>query len=532
MTTAPAAAPTEYHPSLLLRTIVRFSGRTGRMAKLVALALLNAFALWAVTELFTQDRWLWALITLAVLAIVDAIYFLPGLFPAKFIAPGTIFLVAYLIIPIFFTITTAFQVYSTGHILTKDEAITSIQTQSLQPTGVSYVMSPARTTSGELVLLLYDEDSGEGAVGTPDGVTPLPAGTLKLDANGVVQSTSPEYTVVPGDELFSLDAELASYVVPGANGAEIQPEGVQTAVVLQPTLDYDPDTDTFTNIETKVVFTDNGKGSYAAPDGTELEPGWRTFIGWDNIKRVFTDPLVRNPFLRTLVWTVSFAVSSVFFSFAIGLFLAITLDKPTMRFRRLYRSLLVVPFAIPGFLMLLVWAGLLNDDFGVINKILPPALEQPWLFDPFWAKVSVIMVTTWLTVPYFMLVSMGALQSIPGELTEAARVDGAGRLQIFRKVTLPLLMIVVAPLLIASFAFNFNNFNNIYLLTAGGPPAEDQSIAGSTDILISYTYKLAFQAGKGQDYGLASAVSIFVFLIVATISALAFWRTKALEGLR
>jgi arabinogalactan oligomer/maltooligosaccharide transport system permease protein len=269
-----------------------------------------------------------------------------------------------------------------------------------------------------------------------------------------------------------------------------------------------------------------------ASDGQELEPGWRTFVGLDNVAAVFTDPLVRGPFFRVFLWTVVFVTCAVFLSFAIGLFLAIVLDKPGMRFRRTYRSLLVIPYAIPGFLMLLVWAGLLNDDFGVINSLLPAPLERPWLFDPFWAKVSVIMVTTWLTVPYFMLVSMGALQSIPSELTEAARVDGAGRFQVFRRVTLPLLMIVVAPLLIASFAFNFNNFNNIYLLTAGGPAAEDQSVAGATDILISYTYKLAFESGKGQDYGLASAVSIYVFLIVATISGIAFWKTKALEGVR
>ena len=97
---------------------------------------------------------------------------------------------------------------------------------------------------------------------------------------------------------------------------------------------------------------------------------------------------------------------------------------------------------------------------------------------------------------------------------------------------LPLLLVAVAPLLIASFAFNFNNFNNIFLLTGGGPASNDQSIAGSTDILISYTWKLAFQAGKGNDYALASTIAILIFLIVATISAVSFWKTKALESLR
>jgi ABC-type sugar transport system permease subunit len=158
-------------------------------------------------------------------------------------------------------------------------------------------------------------------------------------------------------------------------------------------------------------------------------------------------------------------------------------------------------------------------------------INIPWLFDPWWARVSVIFVSVWLTVPYFFLVSLGALQSIPGELIEAARVDGAGARQVFRKVTLPLLLVAVAPLMIASFAFNFNNFNNIYLLTQGGPAMPNSPIAGATDILISYTYKIAFAAGKGQDYGLATAIGIIIFFVVATISAISFSRTKALENL-
>ena len=127
------------------------------------------------------------------------------------------------------------------------------------------------------------------------------------------------------------------------------------------------------------------------------------------------------------------------FSFSIGLFLAIALDKQGMRFQRVYRSVLIIPWAIPGFLSLLVWAGLLNDQFGVVNRIFH--ISVPWLFDANWARVSCILVSTWLTVPYFFVVSMGALQSIPEELTEAARVDGGGPFQIFRRVTLPLLLV-------------------------------------------------------------------------------------------
>ena len=172
------------------------------------------------------------------------------------------------------------------------------------------------------------------------------------------------------------------------------------------------------------------------------------------------------------VWTFVFAASVVFFSFALGLFLAITLDKKGLRFQRLYRSALDHPVGDPGFLALLVWAGLLNDDFGVVNKLFrhPRAVAVRRRTG---RRVSVVLVSVWLTTPYFFLVSLGALQSIPGELTEAARVDGGGAWQIFRRVTLPLLLVAVAPLMIASFAFNFNNFNNIYLLTGGGPYTGD-----------------------------------------------------------
>ena len=158
-------------------------------------------------------------------------------------------------------------------------------------------------------------------------------------------------------------------------------------------------------------------------------------------------------------------------------------------------------------------------------------MDVPWLFDPFWAKVSCLLVNVWLGIPYMFLVSTGALQAIPDEMKEAARVDGASGLQVFRKITLPLLLVAVAPLLIASFAFNFNNFNGVYFLTEGGPYGEDQSVAGSTDLLVTYTFKVAFQTGRGGDYGLAAALSIVIFLIVAVIAAISFSRTKTLENL-
>jgi ABC-type sugar transport system permease subunit len=177
---------------------------------------------------------------------------------------------------------------------------------------------------------------------------------------------------------------------------------------------------------------------------------------------------------------------------------------------------------------LLVWGGLLNGEFGVVNRILH--LNVQWLTDANWARLSCILVSTWLTVPYFFVVSMGALQAIPTELVEAARVDGGGPFQIFRRVTFPLLLVAVGPLLIASFAFNFNNFNNIYLLTRGGPTfTGGNGVAGATDILISYTYKLAIASGLGNNYGLAAAITIIIFIITAVLAGIGFSRTAVLE---
>ena len=347
-------------------------------------------------------------------------------------------------------------------------------------------------------------------------------------ANGAVTAAE-GYDVLTGASWWASTRSSRSSSCRREEDSFIRPEGLSTAIELEPALRYDAATDTFTSVETGAVFSDNGRGSYATPTGETLEQGWRVGVGFDNFKRIFTDPLVRDPFLSVFLWTFVYAGVSVLLTFALGLFLAVTLNKSGLRLRRTQRALLVIPYAIPAFLAVLVWGGLLNDDFGVINNIL--GIHVPWLFDASWAKVSCILVNFWLGFPYFFLICTGALQAIPDELSEAARVDGASGPQVFRKVTFPLLLVAVAPLLIASFAFNFNNFNNIYFLTRGGPYGEDQVVAGSTDILISYTYKLAFQAAGGADYGLAAAVSIIIFFIIATISAISFSRTKALENL-
>jgi ABC-type sugar transport system permease subunit len=280
---------------------------------------------------------------------------------------------------------------------------------------------------------------------------------------------------------------------------------------------------------------DPERGNFVC-DGLLLDPGWRVVIGFDNFTSVLTNSRIRDPFVRVFTWNLVFAMVVVMLQLAIGLLLAINFQHARMRGKRLYRAILILPWAMPAFISVIVWRALLNQRFGKLNDLIEPVTglfmdnRIPWLTDPFWAKAAVILVTVWLGFPYMFLVASGALQAIPLELKEAARVDGATGRQVFWKVTFPLLMVSIAPLVIASFGFNFNNFVNIFLLTQGGPPLVGYDVpVGHTDILISFTYNLAAASGRGQNFGLAAAITFFIFLLVVVLSAFSFRFTKKLE---
>jgi arabinogalactan oligomer/maltooligosaccharide transport system permease protein len=299
--------------------------------------------------------------------------------------------------------------------------------------------------------------------------------------------------------------------------------------VFRQSLEYLPEQDVFRSLITGDIYRDNNNGNYVNENDTAdfLEPGWRDPSWFSNYIRLFNDERVRDPLIQVFIWTVVFATLTVLTQFSFGLLLALALNKP-IRGRRMYRSILVLPYAMPSVMSILIWGGMFNTEFGAINEIL--GRDIAWFQDPTFARVAVILVNLWLGFPYFYLVSSGSLQAIPSELLEAAAIDGANPRQIFRKVTLPLLLQILSPLLIASFAFNFNNFNLIYLLTGGGPREQlDGEIAGSTDILISYTYQIAF-GNNLQDLGLASAISVLIFFIVASISLYGVKKSKVLES--
>ena len=189
-----------------------------------------------------------------------------------------------------------------------------------------------------------------------------------------------------------------------------------------------------------------------------------------------------------------------------------------------------MPWAIPGMISLLVFRNMFNGQFGPINTFLRDVgvISQniPWLSNPLLAKAVIIVVNFWLGFPYFMAMMTGVMTNISTELLEAARIDGATPRQEFRCIILPLVLYATAPLLIMAFATNFNNFNVIYFLTDGNPINPTYKFAGSTDILITWIYKLT---RDNRQFHMASVMSILVFIAIATISTWNFLRTKAFK---
>ncbi|WP_026549519.1 ABC transporter permease subunit [Arthrobacter sp. Br18] len=504
----------------------------GLLAKIVLLGLVDAFAVYVSITLFLQEKWVILVFASAVTLLINWIYLRKGGLPAKYLAPGIFFLVIFQVFVMVYSGYVAFTNYGDGHNSTKADAVNAIQLSAQQ----RVLDSPAYRVSilerdGDFHLLATDPDGGV-SVGATDA--PLEDADAITDATGRAVELE-GYRTLQFGEVLANQEDILAVTVPFSDDPEdgsLRTSDGSSAYVYRPSLSFDEATSTFTDLETGTTYTDTGEGSFQSADGEQLSTGWKVNVGFDNFTKAFSDQNIRDPLLQVVLWTFTFAIVSVLSTFALGLFLANAFNLPDLRGKRIYRILMILPYAFPAFLAGLVWSGLLNPEFGFVNTTFFGGADIPWLTDPLLAKVSVLVVNLWLGFPYMFLVCTGALQSLPEEVNEAARMDGASAWRTFTAIKLPLLLVSVAPLLIASFAFNFNNFNVIYMLTDGGPRFDNTTAnIGHTDILITMVYEIAFGTGVGRDYGLASALSIIIFLIVAVVSAVSFRQTKALEDI-
>jgi arabinogalactan oligomer / maltooligosaccharide transport system permease protein len=503
---------------------------SGLISKIALLAFVAAIAVAMAFPLIANAEWLWLGVLVVVTAAIFFVYLQPWHIPLKYLVPGTIFLVAFQVVPVVATAGTSFTNYGDGHSGSKEDAIASIQTASVQqvPGSAQYVLTIATSgsvESGPLVFLLYDPTTKTVQQGTDAGLTPCPE--CVTGPTGKVTQAPAGLTILNLGQAAARSKDVQALTVPTSAGA-IKASGVSKAYEAKPTSTYDATCDCITDVLTGTVYkADNSRGLFVdAATNTALPQGWQVNVGLSNYVAAFTDPSISGPFLGILMWNFSFAILSVLITFTAGLLVAMALNSPRLRALRFYRILIVLPYAMPSFAMLLVWRDMFNTDFGLVNQLIGQPIN--WFGDVWTARLSILIIQFWLGYPYMFLVTLGALQSIPADLTEAAAVDGARRFQAFRAVVFPLLLVSVAPLLISSFAFNFNNFNVIQLTTGGAPFPPDNVKAGGTDLLVSYTYRLAFAPG-GAQYGFAAAISVLIFLIVAVFSFLGFRRTASLE---
>ncbi|WP_061962683.1 ABC transporter permease subunit [Demequina aurantiaca] len=504
----------------------------GFVVKLLVMAVINALGISIIMSAFNVEAWVILGASVVLLVVADVVYFTKRAMPLKYMLPGLVFLFVFQIFTLGYTGYVAFTNYGTGHAGSEQQAVDAalIQAEHRVPDSVSYPLAVVR--DGDTIGFAINDD-GFVEVGTAD--EPLaPVNGAAVDANETPTEV-PGWEIVPRGDLFT-DQDLQNTVVnlrvPVSDDAEdgsIRTREGQTGAIYKSTMDWNPEAQTLTDTETGTVYEASASGNFVAEDGTMLPTGWVVTVGFDNFQRAVTDTALAGPLLKVTLWTFAFAILTVLTSFGLGLLFAMIYNDQRVKGRRFIRTLFILPYAFPAFMSALLWRGMLNKEFGVINDLFFFGADINWLGDEWLARFAILWVNLWLSYPYWFLVCTGALQALSGETMEAAKIDGAGRWRQFRSITLPLLMVSTAPLAIASFAFNFNNFTIIYMLTEGGPAFPGTSGLGATDILISAIYKISGVSGGVADYGLASALSIIVFVIVGIISAVAFRQTRKLE---
>ena len=500
--------------------------------RLLLVLIVDLMSLWFMWRQAEIGNYTIVVIVSIAIMFLSIVFLKDDQYPLRWMSVGLVLMLIFSIYPNLMTLYISFTNYGTGHLVTKELALKQISNETYLPEeGEAYHWVAFKNELGDYMLWLTDsvgdnflaipnlplvEDDFEnyGVVGFgEDGVPTEITGYTKLNAITA-----------------SIDQNLSNIKFGDVNNT-IQIRSPKEAANLRPLFTYDEELDEFTNQETGEVYR-LFKGTYVTNYGEELIPGFNAWVGLDNFHEIFTRKALREPLKNIVVWNFLFPAISVFLQFALGLTIAILFSSPDFKPKKLVRSLLIIPYTIPSLITILIWRGMLNPEVGIINRTLETLfhISPMWFTNKWLARGALILVNLWLGYPYYMLVTSGALQSIPLDIYQAAKVDGANGWQQFLKITLPLLLVAVGPLLLMSYIYNFNNFNLIYLFVNGGPPIPGAALkAGYTDIMISFVYNLAFSGGRGTNYGLASAITLFIYVIVLGLTLIQFRFTNMWE---
>jgi maltose/maltodextrin transport system permease protein len=485
--------------------------------------LLGLAGLYVVTLVYATGESLLAGMMLVTLAAFIWIYTSSKTYAYRYLFPGIGAALIFVVFPMLYTVRIGFTNYSSKNLLTFPRATQYLLEETYRADGATY-NSSLLPEGNRWRLRLEDADSGAAFATEPIALGPDKPLTLKAQS-----APAP----LPGEEMSMRDlighqAFLNGLTVLMPDGSQVRMTGLREFAPSR--LQYTRNKDgSLTNNQDHSLIRPNPKtGFYETATGETVDPGYQVDLGWKNYIQIFTDAALREPFWRIFVWTIVFATLTVVFCTSLGMVLAVLFNWDSLRFKSVYRFLLFLPYAIPSFISILVFKGLFNNNSGEINLVLHGlfGIRPTWFSDPFLARMMILIVNTWLGFPYMMIVCMGLIKAIPNDLYEASAVAGAGPITNFFRITMPLILKPLTPLLISSFAFNFNNFVLIALLTGGLPDFLNTATpAGTTDILVSYTYRMSFQ-DSGQQFGLAAAISTVIFLMVAAISLVQIRATK------
>jgi maltose/maltodextrin transport system permease protein len=468
-----------------------------------------ALSLYAVLLVHATGQSLLALTLLAVCALALWTYTSVHTNALRYLFPGVAAALVFVVFPMLYTMSMAFTNQSSRNLLDLERARALLLEEA--------VVQPGTQRS----FTLY-ADGARWRMQVEGGLTsPL----LSLDVQqeqkvALLAQAEPPAAAAPLRDLVRLLPALKRLTLITPDGQALALISLREFAQAQPL--YLPQADgALADRVTGALYRANDEtGFFTNEAGDTLQPGYRVGVGLRHFKQIFAEGKFRQPFASVFAWTVVFAALSVAGAAALGLVLASLLQWEGLRGRGVYRLVLFLPYAVPGFLSILVFKGLFNQNLGEINLILNAlfGIKPAWFSEPTLARAMLLVVNIWLGFPYMMVLCSGLIQSIPADLYEATAVEGAGPLTNFFRITLPLVAKPLLPLAIAAFAFNFNNFVLISLLTNGRPDHADSTLpAGTTDILVSYTWRVAFQ-DSGQQFGLAAAISTVIFLIVAAIT--------------
>jgi maltose/maltodextrin transport system permease protein len=483
----------------------------GAVVLLVSLALL-----WLVFSLFTAGQPMTAVGALALGASAIYVYGTAQTVAWKYLFPGVAGMLLFVAFPLLYTVQIGFTNYSSSNLLEEARSRAYLLDQTVADEAHARPFTLHMEGNVYRIRLQPEEGASEVLLSPPLGLTGAPTAPVTMQPLGATTLGA----VLPLKDLVRLREGLQPLQMKLPDGKVIRYAGLREFGPIDPLWTAEPE-GAVKQVSSGAVFKPNREaGFFENAQGERVQPGFKVGIGFANYTRMLLDADFRGPFVSIFIWTVIFAGLTVLFSTALGMTLAVVLEWPALKYRALYRTLLFLPYAVPGFISILVFKGLFNQNFGEINGILNSLLgiRPAWFADPLLAKAMILIVNTWLGYPYIMILCSGLIKAIPGDLYEASAIAGAKPLTNFFKITAPLIAKPLTPLLISAFAFNFNNFVLISLLTDGRPDFLNTKLpAGTTDILVSYTYRIAF-TDSGQNFGLAAAISTLIFVMVALMA--------------